>query len=132
MAETVTGSCNCGGVKYTVTGTMREVVACHCGQCRKQSGHFYAATNVANDDLELDESDTLQWYGASDIAKRGFCGNCGSALFWKPNGGDHTSILAGTLDGAAGSIKLDRHIFVADKGSYYDLDDGLPQHPQAG
>ncbi len=123
------GSCNCGGVKYTVDGPLRPVIACHCSQCRKQTGHFYAATNAADADMTIEDSGTLKWYAASDVAKRGFCGTCGSALFWKPNGGEYTSILAGSLD-EDGGIKLDRHIFCADKGDYYDLNDGLPQFPQ--
>ena len=131
MASDVTGSCNCGGVSYSVSGQLREVVACHCGQCRKQSGHFFAATNAADADLQITDSGSLKWYPASDIAKRGFCGECGSALFWKRNGSDVTSILAGTMDGNAGGIKLDRHIFVEDKGDYYEINDGLPQHLQA-
>ena len=125
------GSCNCGGVKYTVMGPLREVIACHCGQCRKQSGHFYAATNAANSDLQIEDSGVLKWYAASEFARRGFCGECGSALFWKRLDGDHTSILAGTLDGDAGGAKLDRHIFVEDKGDYYELNDGLPQFEQS-
>ena len=125
------GSCNCGGVKYTVTGPLREVIACHCGQCRKQSGHFYAATNVADSDLHIEDKGTLKWYAASEDAHRGFCGECGSALFWKRVDSDKTSVLAGTMDGDAGGIKVDRHIFVADKGDYYEIDDGLPQFAQA-
>ena len=128
-AVEATGSCNCGGVTYEVTGPLREVVACHCSQCRKQSGHFYAATNVADADLAISDSGTLKWYPASDEAERGFCGTCGSALFWKRHDSDHTSILAGTLDNEGG-IKLARHIFVEDKGDYYEIDDGLPQLKQ--
>ena len=127
VAVTAKGSCNCGGVTYTVTGPLREVIACHCTQCRKQSGHFYAATNVANGDLQIEESGALKWYAASPEAQRGFCRECGSALFWKPVDGTHTSILVGTLDGDAGGVKLDRHIFVADKGDYYEISDDLPQ-----
>ena len=123
------GSCLCGGVKYTVDGPLRPVSACHCKQCRKQSGHFYAATNAADADMTIEDSGTLKWYAASDIAKRGFCGTCGSGLFWKPNGGEYTSILAGSLDEDDG-VKLDRHIFCADKGDYYEINDGLPQFPQ--
>ena len=130
-AVVATGSCNCGGVKYTVTGPLREVIACHCGQCRKQSGHFYAATNVADNDLHIEDSGSLKWYAASEDAHRGFCGECGSALFWKRVDSDTTSVLAGTMDGDAGGIKLDRHIFVEDKGDYYEIDDGLPQFSQS-
>ena len=130
MAGPVTGSCNCGAVKYSVTGPLREVIACHCGQCRKQTGHYFAATQAANSDLTIEDSSTLKWYAASDEAKRGFCSECGSALFWRRNDADTTSILDGTLDGDAGGIKMQKHIFVADKGDYYDIDDGLPQEQQ--
>ena len=41
------------------------------------------------------------------------------------------SVLAGTMDGDAGGIKLDRHIFVEDKGDYYEIGDGLPQFSQS-
>jgi len=126
---TISGSCNCGGVKYEVSGPMRTVTACHCGQCRKQTGHYYAATSVSDADLKMVQSDTLKWYAASDEAKRGFCGECGSALFWKRNNSSGTSILVGTLDGET-ELKIDKHIFVADKGDYYELDDGLPQFQQ--
>jgi len=123
------GSCLCGSVKYRVDGPLREVVACHCQQCRKQSGHFYAATDCADEHLTIEDGGTLRWYSASDFAKRGFCGKCGSALFWRRNDGSETSILAGTLDDDGG-IKLTTHIFCADKGDYYEINDGLPQFAQ--
>ena len=126
-APTVHGSCLCGAVRYEVTGSLRNVVACHCTQCRKQTGHFYAATDCRSDDLAIhDADDMLRWYAASESAKRGFCGTCGSALFWQANGGSRTSILAGSLDDDGG-LQLDRHIFVADKGRYYEIGDGKPQ-----
>ena len=121
------GSCLCGAVAYEITGSLRNVVACHCSQCRKQTGHFYAATDCRDDDLTVHDPDgQLRWYAASDFARRGFCGTCGSALFWRRNDGTETSILAGSLD-EDGGVKLERHIFVADKGGYYEIADGLPQ-----
>ncbi|EFL90418.1 GFA family protein [Ahrensia sp. R2A130] len=115
------GSCSCGAITFRTTGSLRELAACHCSQCRKQSGHFYVATDSADSDLAIsDPSEKLNWYAASDIAKRGFCGTCGSAMFWKVNDSDTTSILLGSFDGETG-LTLDRHIFVADKGDYYDI-----------
>lgn len=129
--STASGSCLCGAVTYTVEGPLRPVVACHCSQCRKQTGHFYAATSCAADDLDVaDEGEMLSWYRASDGAGRGFCSHCGSALFWKRDGSPNVSILAGSLDDEGG-VRLDRHIFVADKGDYYEIADGLPTFPQA-
>ena len=47
------GSCECGDVTYTVTGPLRPTIACHCTQCRKTSGHYWAATQVPNTHLTI-------------------------------------------------------------------------------
>jgi hypothetical protein len=93
-----------------------------------QTGHFYAATDVADADLDVGGADRLTWYAASPEAKRGFCSTCGSALFWKRNDSARTSILAGALELPTG-LAAESHIFVADKGDYYEIGDGLPQFP---
>ncbi|MGP8033950.1 MAG: GFA family protein [Steroidobacteraceae bacterium] len=121
------GGCLCGAVRYSVTGPLRAVVLCHCTQCRRSTGHFMAATAARHRDFRLASAAELRWYLSSDSARRGFCGRCGSTLFWQAEGRDYISIAAGTLDGASG-LKSACHIFVADKGDYYALDDGLPQH----
>ncbi|MDF0602829.1 GFA family protein [Psychromarinibacter sp. C21-152] len=118
-----TGSCLCGDVTYRVTGPMRPVVACHCIQCRKTSGHYVAATSAPREAVEIEG--TVTWYRSSPAALRGFCGRCGSSLFW--NGpGTHLSIHAGTLDGETG-LELAGHIFCATKGDYYPISDPLPR-----
>jgi hypothetical protein len=127
MTDLNRGSCLCGAVRFTTKGRLRGVVYCHCSQCRKQTGHFYAATSAADADLAVEGGEQVTWYAASADAKRGFCKNCGSALFWKRNGSDETSILVGAFDGPAG-LSAETHIFVADKGDYYSIDDGLPQY----
>lgn len=73
----------------------------------------------------------LKWYRASDKARRGFCGKCGSTLFWQPDRADRVAIAAGSLDGETG-LATAAHVFVADKGDYYRLGDELPQHEQGG
>ena len=120
------GSCLCGTVRYTVSGELRPVTYCHCSQCRKQTGHYYAATAVADGDLDIEGADNITWYHASSHARRGFCRICGSALFWKQNDSVQTSILAGSLDGKTG-LKGEQHIFCADMGDYYTLNDDLPK-----
>ena len=124
---THTGSCLCGAVHFDVSGALRGVVYCHCSQCRKQTGHYYAATNVADSDIKVAGEDRITWYAASPFAKRGFCSVCGSALFWKHNKSDEISVMAGAFDQPSG-LKDEAHIFVADKGDYYDIADGLPQN----
>ena len=126
MSEKHTGSCLCGAVSFTASGALRGVIYCHCTQCRKQSGHFYAATEVDDAQLEVRGTDSITWFEASDFATRGFCATCGSVLFWKRNDSDETSIMAGAFDRPSG-LKGETHIFVADKGDYYTINDGLPQ-----
>lgn len=121
--EIRTGSCLCGGVAYQVTGSLREIVACHCSQCRKTSGHFVAATRAPAAALRLTAEDTLTWYRSSDDAERGFCARCGGNLFWRRIGDEGVSIFAGTLDDAAGMI-LSRHIFAKDKADYVIVPEG--------
>lgn len=128
MAARRTGGCLCGAVRFTVAGTLRGVVYCHCSRCRRQTGHHYAATDAADADLSVTGEDRLTWYAASEQARRGFCSVCGSALFWKDRRRSHTSILAGAFDEPTG-LQGESHIFVADKGDYYEIDDGLPQYP---
>jgi hypothetical protein len=115
-----TGSCLCRAVKYEVHGELRPVIACHCTQCRKQTGSFMHATACADRDFKLIEARGLKWYRASDIARRGFCGDCGSVLFWKPDSGDYISITAGSIDGPLG-VPLEGHIYCADAGDYYEI-----------
>lgn len=119
--RSVTGSCNCGKVTIRVARFSRDVVACHCTQCRKQTGHFVAAAAVANADLELHGEEHLGWYRASPAAQRGFCSHCGSVMLWRRDESDRTSVMAGCLDSPTG-LKIIRHIFVENKGDYYDLD----------
>jgi len=123
-----TGSCECGAVRFRVNGPMRKVIACHCSQCRKTSGHYWAATSVARQDLTITRGDGLKWFLSSDHARRGFCVDCGASLFWQEDGSEMISIGAGTLDGKTGLV-CEKHIFVADKGDYYGIPDHRP-HPE--
>lgn len=129
--ERHTGSCLCGAVRFTTRGPLRDVIYCHCSQCRKQTGHYYAATNVPDGNIVIEGSESISWYRSSPEAQRGFCRSCGSALFWKRDGSDYVSVLAGAFDQPSG-LEGTSHIFVADKGDYYTIMDGLPVHDQAG
>ena len=120
------GSCLCGAVSYEVAGELRPVIACHCVQCRKISGHYGAATSALRSAVTI--AGEVSWYQSSATARRGFCGTCGSSLFWD-GPGENLSIWAGTLDGPTG-LTLSGHIFCADKGDYYPINDPVPQAEQ--
>jgi hypothetical protein len=118
-----TGSCLCGAVSFEVHGALRPTIACHCIQCRKQTGNYMSATSSGDKELVLTRQDGLKWFRSSPKAQRGFCKECGSALFWKQDGSDTTSISAGAIDGASGA-PLEGHIFCESAGDYYEIAGG--------
>jgi hypothetical protein len=121
------GSCQCGAVSFTLDQTPTDPTACHCVQCRKQSGHYFVSANVPKRAVTVVGEQNITWYQSSEKVRRGFCCKCGSWLFWEPVFRDWTSVALGSLDGPSG-LKLQRHIFVAEKGDYYAIADGLPQN----
>ncbi len=121
-----TGACLCGGVRFEVHGPLRDVILCHCGQCRRTHGHVAAYTSAARGDVVFNEEATLKWYASSERARRGFCSECGASLFWEPAGEGRLAIAAGSLDAPTG-LRTVRHVFVDDAGDYYEIADGLPR-----
>ncbi len=123
------GSCLCGAVSFEVEGELAAPDACHCSMCRKQSGHFWASTDIPTSRVTIRGEDKLTWYQSSEKVRRGFCSVCGSYLFWDPIRHERIAIAMGAFDKPTGT-HLGMHIYVADKGDYYDIADGLPQNPQ--
>ncbi len=121
------GSCLCGAVRFEIKGPLRPPDACHCQSCRKQSGHFWASTDVASESIHIEGEDKLTWFASSDKVRRGFCSVCGSNLFWDPIHHDTIAVAMGALDQPTG-VGLGMHIFVSQKGDYYTINDGLPQN----
>src|SRR5436190_850558 len=121
------GRCLCGAVQFEVRGPLRPVVACHCEMCRRTSGHHVAATACRREHFRLIEEGGLRWYRSSETARRGFCQQCGSNLFWEPTNGTHVSIMAGTLDQPTG-LSTAAHIYAGIAGDYYRICDDAPRH----
>ncbi|MBC6408157.1 MAG: GFA family protein [Rhodobacteraceae bacterium] len=124
----VKGSCECGAIVFELQPPLGAVVACHCTQCRKTSGHIWAATAVddANLRISLLKAGALRWYRSSAIAQRAFCTECGASLFYKRDDSSKTSVGAGALDSPT-HLQLSQHIFVRDKGDYYTITCPMPQ-----
>lgn len=124
------GACLCGAVTLEVRGELPGPDACHCTKCRKFSGHVGVASDVPRDALTVHGMEHVTWYPSSPKVRRGFCRTCGASLFFDPP--PHVGWIAvylGAFDGPT-HTKLRIHIFVDDKGDYYDICDGLPQNAQ--
>jgi hypothetical protein len=127
-----TGRCLCGAVRYEVRGPMRDILLCHCVECARANGYLgaYSATRAA-DLIVLDDA-TLRWVDSPESdrhARRGFCGGCGSSLFWQAADAERINVAVGTLDRPTG-LRLAGHWYVHHADDYDQLPaDGLPRNP---
>jgi hypothetical protein len=124
------GRCLCGAVRYEIRGPLRDVLLCHCVECRRWSGHVFAATAARREHLVVLDAGALRWVASPESenhARRGFCGECGSSLFWDAPGRETVSIAAGSLEEPTG-LRAVGHVWVSQTGDYYELpSDGLPR-----
>ena len=123
------GSCLCGSVTFEVEGELHGPDACHCSKCRKHSGHYFVSTDVPRSAVTIRGEDNVTWYQSSEKARRGFCRQCGSSLFWDPLFRDWIGIAMGAFDSPT-RTHVAVHVYVAEKGDYYDICDGVEQFDQ--
>jgi len=125
-----TGSCLCGAVSLDVDGNLSAVEACHCTKCRKWTGHVGVSVEVPRSLLTVHGTENITWYHSSEKVRRGFCKTCGTSLFFDPLDKvkhEWIGIMMGLFDYPT-ETWLALHIFVAEKGDYYEITDGLPQN----
>ncbi len=127
-AVRATGGCACGGVRYRITGHLRDVVHCHCEPCRRITGHHMAATAALRSDVHFESEDSLRWYQRTDTVRYGFCSTCGATLFWEAaDKADMVSIAGGTLDQPTGLTTV-LAIWADAASDYHCLDDTIETH----
>ena len=114
---------------FEVDGDLPPPDACHCTRCRKLSGHYFVSTDLPRSAVTIRGEEHVGWFHTSEQVRRGFCKTCGASLFWDPVQKDSIAIAMGAFDKPT-NTRLGIHIFVADKGDYYEITDGLPQNQQ--
>jgi len=120
MAQTTSGSCQCGTVTFRISGEFERFFLCHCSRCRKDTGSAHGANLFS-------ATATLAWLSGQDSVKtyrvpgtrheKSFCVECGSALPRVPSAGRPLIVPAGSLDSAIG-IRPDAHICVASRAQW--------------
>jgi hypothetical protein len=123
------GSCLCGRVQYRIEGPVGNMSNCHCSDCRKHSGAaFVSFVEAPKQALSfVSGEDQLTTHQAASGTRRRFCRNCGSSLFCYVETDDLVEIAAATLDTPL-SLRPEYHIYVRSKVSWFDIQDGKPQH----
>ena len=127
------GSCLCGGVRFSVEGALQPIQICHCAQCRKaQGGPFASNMPVKTDAFSLHSgADLLQHFESSPGKERAFCRRCGSPVY------SRRTSLPGVLRIRAGlfeqplPVQPSLHAYVAGKANWWTIHDDLPQFSEA-
>lgn len=121
MAKAVSGQCLCGAVSYTAQLENEEFGACHCEMCRRWTGGINLSFDGGKD-VEI-SGDSLVRFDSSPWAERGFCGKCGSSLFYrsKANNGYHISVGSLTDKSLLSSMKFASQIYIDSKPKSYEF-----------
>lgn len=95
----LSGGCQCGAVRYAISGPTESAGVCYCRMCQKAvGGPFFAWVAVACQALEWTRGEPAV-FRSSSVATRGFCARCGTPLTFqydsRPNSID---VAAGSLD----------------------------------
>lgn len=121
----LSGQCLCGAVTFTVSGNINRVSACYCGQCRAQNGGGAFHGAEFQGELMLVQSNALKWYASPEKARRGFCVECGSSLFWQSKANPtYFDVSLGAFPEE--EFELDAHIFVDSKANYQSPPNNAP------
>jgi hypothetical protein len=120
--QTLTGSCFCGSVRFSIPASSVGVIACHCHDCQKMHGNYNVMLGSPRGDLVFEADSTLIWFDSSEKAKRGFCRTCGSRLFKDNLGAPLMMVSAGAINVATGKSII-KNLWETSKGDWYALPD---------
>jgi hypothetical protein len=125
-----TGGCQCGAIRYELTGTARMLYVCHCRDCQKQSSSAFGMSLImASDDVSFTQgADRLKsWDTRGDdgrIKRCAFCPECGSRIYHASDRDDEPlSIKAGSLDDTQWLLPI-AHIWVQSAQPWLQIEQG--------
>ena len=125
-----TGGCLCGSVRFEIKGPIRNIVYCHCSQCRKAQGSAFATNGVVSTaDFDIvSGADSLTGYESTPGQTKYFCKTCGSPILSKTESKpEQVRVRLGTIDSDIVERPM-AHIFVTSKANWEEIADGLPQY----
>jgi hypothetical protein len=132
MSDILEGGCQCGAVRYRITGPRPPVYVCHCRECQKQSASaFGMSLPVRGGDFRV-QGALDSWERGTDLGSRTrcyFCPECGSRVFHQSSATtDRVTVKGGSLDDTS-RLRPAAHIWVSRKQPWVVLDPAVPAHP---
>lgn len=120
MSENRTGHCHCGAVTVTVPASAAGVIACHCEDCQRLHGNYFALIAAPTDAVSWTGTEHIRWYASSAGARRAFCTNCGSRLAKETLGSGRMLVSVG-LFGKETGLQLRKHLYGDHRPDWYPL-----------
>lgn len=121
--KTISGSCLCGGIAYSIKGHSGVFQYCHCSRCRKFTGSAFSPNLlVPPDNFEWTRGE--EWVGRFELEgarhfATSFCKQCGSSLPWLTQSGKAVIVPAGTLDEKP-DLSPSQNIYFASRAPWYE------------
>nr|WP_026380715.1 GFA family protein [Afifella pfennigii] len=123
VLEARSGGCQCGAVRFRVTGPLGNASICHCRMCQKAFGGFYAPFVAVSPGTLAWTRGRPAYFQSSNHVRRGFCASCGTPLtFEAPDG---MALAIGAFDAPA-TIEPSLQYGIEGKLAYVD---GLARLP---
>lgn len=133
MAETLTGSCLCGAIRFAVDAPVKELRACHCRNCQKASGAGGSVNAVVPSAAFRITQGTPKRYSAradsGRLLHRYFCGDCGSPVYSQRETTPETVVVRAGLFDNAGAMKIVANIWTGSARDWSHIDAASTQHP---
>jgi hypothetical protein len=118
----LTGKCLCGKVEIELNKAHQSVSVCYCSQCRRwTSGLFFSIFSGDASTFSIKGKAFIKTYALTELARRGFCGSCGTILFWQENETGGYALNAEIFTDLIDNYKIKHHYHLEDKPDYYDL-----------
>ena len=97
----VTGSCQCGEIRYEAEVDPQAVGICHCTDCQRLTGTAYrVAVAAAPDQFRLTSGQPTRYHKIGDSGRPSdqvFCSTCGSPL-WRESADGEIGLRLGCVD----------------------------------
>jgi hypothetical protein len=130
MSDAIEGGCQCGALRYRISGKPVALIACHCTECQRQSGSaFGMSLIVPRDSFEI-TGEPKVFTRTSDSGNRvdcAFCERCGTRIFHRPQRlPDTLNVKPGTLDDTSW-LEPRAHVWTKSKQPWVPIPEGAKQ-----
>jgi hypothetical protein len=128
--EKIEGGCQCGAVRYQISGEPLMAAICHCSMCRRANAAPAVAWAMYNESQVIFVKDPPKLFSSSAEAKRGFCSNCGTQISFT------AEFIPGLIDIAIGSFDHPEkitpmfHYWNSKRLPWIQFADDLPKFPE--